>query len=78
MAKFASGSDFATRNGRFGFPVCEVLGLMQFSPEDYQPIPATLAGAQAHYVSALLCREGREIGCLEAEILFYTLERGLA
>ena len=64
--------------GRMVFPVNEVQGILRFCDEDLSEIPATLSGAAASYTTGALSQGERTIGCLDEQLLFYTLNRSLA
>jgi chemotaxis-related protein WspD len=69
----------ASREGnRMAFPVDEVHGIHRFHPRELQEVPATLARAKATYTKAMLVWNGRTVGCLDDQLLFYTLNRSLA
>lgn len=72
LAVLSRGTD------RFVFPADEVAGLRRFDDADLAPVPATLAHAQAAYTRGILEWEGRPVGVLDDELLFYTLNRSLA
>jgi chemotaxis-related protein WspD len=63
---------------RFAFPVSEVHGLFRYLQRDLQAPPETLELAQTHYTTALLAWNGQTVNCLDEELLFYTLNKGLA
>lgn len=69
----------ASRNGnRLAFPVDEVHGVVRYQPGDLQPLPSTLSENGSRHTTALLPWQGRTVGCLDEELLFYTLNRSLA
>jgi chemotaxis-related protein WspD len=63
---------------RLVFPVDEVQGIHQGRTADFIDVPATIAKAAATYTTAMLSWQGRTVGCLDAELLFYTLDRSVA
>ncbi len=68
----------AEREGsRLVFPVDEVQGIRRYHPRELRPPPATVARATATYTKGVLAWEGRTIGCLDEELLFFTLNRSL-
>jgi chemotaxis-related protein WspD len=63
---------------RLGFPVDEVGGIHHFSPQELKQVPATLAGVAAVHTSAVLPWQNKSVGCLDEQLLFYTLNKGLS
>ncbi|MDB6134531.1 MAG: hypothetical protein JWM59_2774 [Verrucomicrobiales bacterium] len=69
----------ANRAGnRLAFPVNEVHGVLRYQPGELRALPATLAESKVTYTLGLLPWGGRTVGCLDDELLFYTLNRSLA
>lgn len=66
------------QDSRIVFPVDEVHGIHKFSAGELNDVPATVARAVAPYTKAMLSWEDRAIGCLDDQLLFYTLNRSLA
>ena len=66
-----------TEGGRLAFPVDEVHGIQHHGPQELQPVPAGLDHASAVYLRHLLPWGDRLVGCLDAQLLFYTLNKGL-
>jgi len=66
------------QDSRMVFPVDEVHGIHRFHPGDLTEVPATVAKATATHTKAMLPWENRAIGCLDEQLLFYTLNRSLA
>lgn len=66
------------KDARIVFPADEVHGLRKFHPGELTEVPATVAKATATHTRAILPWEDRAIGCLDAQLLFYTLNRSLA
>jgi chemotaxis-related protein WspD len=62
---------------RLAFIVSEVHGVHHFHPRDLKDVPATLAKAAATYTVGVLHWEDKTVGCLDDELLFYALDRGL-
>lgn len=60
------------------FPVDEVHGVIRYHPEDLLPLPATLTENAARHTLGLVPWQGRTVGCLDDELLIYTLNRSLA
>lgn len=63
---------------RLVFPVDEVCGVQRFHASELGEVPATVAGAAATYTKAILPWKGKSVGCLDEQLLFYTLNRSLA
>lgn len=59
-------------------PVDEVYGTQRFHPRDLKDVPATVAKAAATYTRAVLSWQGKSVGLLDDQLLFYTLNRSLA
>jgi chemotaxis-related protein WspD len=59
-------------------PVDEVFGIQHFSPRKHMAVPATLAKSPATYTKAVLSWRQETVGLLDENLLFYTLNRGLA
>ena len=66
------------KDGRIVFPVDEVHGIHRFHPGELTQVPATVAKAAAIHTKAMLPWKGVAIACLDAQLLFYTLNRSLA
>jgi chemotaxis-related protein WspD len=65
--------------GRLVFPVDEVLGVHRYHPKDLRDVPATLAKTgSANYVVGVLPWEDKTVGCMDAELLFHAVDRGIA
>lgn len=90
MDKSPYGSDLPDQNSKEQLVVCnrkgdkitffvsEVHGLQRFHPRDLKEVPATLAKATATYTVGILHWGGRTVGCLDDELLYYTLNKGFA
>jgi chemotaxis-related protein WspD len=69
----------ASREGsRLVFPVDEVHGIHRCPPSALKDVPATVAKATATYTKSIFAWEKRTVGCLDDQLLFYTLNRSLA
>ena len=62
---------------RFVFPVDEVHGIQRYHPDELKEVPATLAKNAANYSRGILSWRNKSVGCLDEELLFYTLNRSL-
>lgn len=68
-----------SRDGqRLVLPVDEVGGTHRYHPRDLLPPPATVARATATYTKAVLNWRNHTVGCLDDELLFYSLNRSIA
>ena len=65
----------AHSTGRVAFPVEEVYAGLRYRPEELKTVPSTVAGA---YAVGILPWEERNVGVLDSELLFYTVDRSLA
>jgi chemotaxis-related protein WspD len=63
---------------RLVFPADEIHGIHRFSNDDVRPVPATVSRATATYTRGMLLWKDKSVGCLDDQLLFYTLNRGLA
>jgi chemotaxis-related protein WspD len=64
--------------GRLAFLVSEVYGLHRYHRRDVRGVPATLAKAAAGtYTIGMLPWKDKMVGCLDGELLFYALNKGL-
>jgi chemotaxis-related protein WspD len=64
---------------RLAFVVSEVFGIHRYHPEDLRDAPATLTNAAAGaYTIGLVPWNARTVGCLDHELIFNALTRGLA
>ena len=69
----------ANRQGnRLAFPVDEVFGVHRYHPRELRPAPSTLAESKVTYTTGLLPWRDRTVGCLDDELLFYTLNKSLS
>ena len=66
-------------DARLAFQVNEVHGLHRYHPRDLRSPPATLAKAAVGiYTLGVVPWKDTIVGCLDDELLFYTLNKGLA
>ncbi len=69
----------ANRDGsRLAFPVDEVFGLHRYHPRELNAAPATLAQGKVSYTIGILPWRDKTVGCLDDELLFYTLNKSLS
>jgi chemotaxis-related protein WspD len=67
------------KGDRFAFSVGEISGIHRYNPEDLRAVPATLAKAAAGaWTVGMLPWNGKTVGCLDDELVFYALNKGLA
>jgi chemotaxis-related protein WspD len=66
------------KGSRLVFPVNEVRGVHRYHPKDLRDVPLTLAKAgAAAYIVGVLPWEGKTVGCMDDELLFYAVDKGL-
>lgn len=67
------------KGDRLAFRADNVYGVHQYHPGQLRDVPATLAMAAAGaFTLGMLPWNDRTVGCLDDELLFYALNRGLA
>ena len=59
------------------FPVSEVHGIYQYTDNDIQPPPATVANSKSNFTSGMISWNDQHVGILDHELLFYALGKGL-
>jgi chemotaxis-related protein WspD len=59
-------------------PVDEVFGVQRFHLREKMAVPATSSKAATTYTQAVLSWRLKSVGLLDAQLLFYTINRGLA
>ena len=62
---------------RFAFPVSEVYGIHRYHPTELKEIPTTVSQATAKYSHGVLLWRNQTVGCLDDQLVFYTLNRSL-
>lgn len=67
----------ANGENSFVFPVTEVHGICHFSDRDAEPIPLTVSRSKQTFTTKILPWNGRHVGILDHELLFYALENGI-
>lgn len=66
------------KGSRLVFPVNEVHGVHRYHPKELREVPVTLAKAGAGaYIVGVLPWEGKTVGCMDDELLFYAVDKGL-
>jgi chemotaxis-related protein WspD len=64
---------------RIAFLASDVYGVHRYLPRNLRNIPATVARAAATYTIGILpWKDNETIGCLDAELVFYGINKGLA
>jgi chemotaxis-related protein WspD len=63
---------------RLVFPVDEVAGIHHFNPHALHEVPATVSGAMSTYSSGILSWRDKSVGCLNEQLLVYTLNKSLS
>lgn len=63
---------------QLAFPVQEIRGLDHYHPRELREVPSTLSKAAATYMLGILSRAGKSVGCLDDQLLFYALNKGLS
>jgi chemotaxis-related protein WspD len=67
------------KGDRLAFRTDNVYGVYRYHPGQLRDVPATLAMAAAGtYTLGMLPWNDRTVGCLDDELLFYALNKGLA
>ncbi|HEV7967242.1 MAG TPA: chemotaxis protein CheW [Candidatus Acidoferrales bacterium] len=65
--------------GRLAFVASDVYGVHHYLPRDLRDVPATVARASATYTAGILpWKDNQTIGCLDDQLVFYALNKGLA
>jgi chemotaxis-related protein WspD len=63
---------------RIAFPVSEVFGVHRYDSEDLRKVPATLSNSAAGaFTMGMLGWNGRTVGCLDDELVFYAIGKSL-
>lgn len=65
-------------DAQYVFLVSEIRGTHRYHPKDLQIPPATLSQAAGTYTRGIIQWQGHEVACLDAELMFYSLEKTLA
>ncbi|MFZ5594509.1 MAG: chemotaxis protein CheW [Pseudomonadota bacterium] len=72
----------AREDARYVFPVSEVRGVVRYAVDELLSVPATAMHSGANYFRGMLHwkdkNQERHVGCLDEELLFAALERGIA
>ncbi len=65
-------------DSQYVFLVSEVSGTFHYNEYDLKPAPATLSQATGTYTQGILSWNDKSVACLDAELLFYSMEKKLA
>lgn len=60
------------------FQVDEIQGIHRYQPDELKPSPATVAHSEINFTTGLIEYRNRWVGCLDADLLFSTLNRSLS
>jgi chemotaxis-related protein WspD len=63
---------------RLACPVTDMHGVYRYHPDDLGEVPATVAKGTSVYTRAVLPWQGKAVGLLDEQLLFYTFNRHLA
>lgn len=63
---------------RYVFLVSEVKSTYRIAPGELKEPPSTLSHAKGTFTKGILSWEEKDVACLDAELLFYTLDKKLA
>lgn len=66
------------QNQRSAFPVDEILCIFELPRQELRNVPVNLAKSAGSFSLGIFECQGRQVGLLDDELLFYTLERRLA
>lgn len=64
-------------DSHYVFLVSEVSGTLNYNPDDLKSPPSTLSEATGSYTRGILEWKGNAVACLDAELLFYSMEKKL-
>jgi chemotaxis-related protein WspD len=68
-----------TGAGKLAFVANEVHGVERYAPRQLRPVPATVAKSSNTYTMGILpWKDDQTIGCLNAELLFRSLDRAIS
>jgi len=68
-----------SRGGRLAFMVSDVHGVHHYLSRNLRDVPVTVAKAAATYTAGILpWKDNQTIGCLDGELVFYALNKGVA
>jgi chemotaxis-related protein WspD len=66
------------QGAKLAFPVDEIHGIWRYNAEDVLEGPATLTNGNSPYTTGLLPWKDKTAGCLDDELLFYTMNKSFA
>lgn len=64
--------------GRLAFLADEIAGVQHFSPHELRPAPAIVAKGTTSYTTAVLTWNETTVGCLDDELILYSVRREVA
>ncbi len=64
-------------DGKWVFPVSEIIGIYRIHPTSFQNVPVTVAKAQSTFTKGIFQWEGRYVAFLDDELLIYSLTRSV-
>lgn len=64
-------------DGKWVFPVSEIVGIHRIHPATFQNVPVTVAKSQSTFTKGLFKWEGRYVAFLDDELLIYSLTRSV-
>jgi chemotaxis-related protein WspD len=64
--------------GRLAFLADEVAGVRHIKPQELRPAPATLSRGSISYTTSVLPWKETTVGCLDDELVLYSVRKGLA
>jgi len=60
---------------RWVFPVDEIFGVFHCNKQQFENVPVTISKSKANFLKDVFKWEGRSIGLIDENLLFYTLQR---
>ncbi len=64
-------------DGKWVFPVSEIIGICRIHPTSFQNVPVTVAKAQSTFTKGIFKWEDRYVAFLDDELLIYSLARSV-
>ncbi len=64
-------------DGKWVFPVSEIIGIYRIHPATFQNVPVTVAKAQSTFTKGIFKWDGRYVAFLDDELLIYSLTRSV-
>jgi chemotaxis-related protein WspD len=66
-----------SEDGKWVFPVSEIIGIHRIHPATFQNVPVTVAKAQSTFTKGIFKWEARYVAFLDDELLIYSLTRSV-